>query len=171
MIVKCLKCYKEFNKLPSQIKRSPNNFCSRKCAASYNNSISPKIKKKYYFCKDCGDKLSTRRTFKCANCHFKNGNIGDKTIKELIYTEHHKSSAYALIRSRARAIAKKLGWKSCSKCGYDKHIEIAHIKAISDFDEDTLCSVVNNESNLLPLCPNCHWEFDNLARVEGVEPT
>ena len=25
-------------------------------------------------------------------------------------------------------------------------------------------SVVNAEENVIQLCPNCHWEFDNLSR-------
>ena len=83
------------------------------------------------------------------------------TLKEAIYEKHHKSSAFALVRTRARAIAKKLGLDKCSNCGYDKHVEIAHIKAISTFDNSTLISVINSKENLMALCPNCHWELDN----------
>ena len=83
------------------------------------------------------------------------------TLKEAIYHKHHRSSAYALIRSRARAIAKKIGLTKCMKCGYDLHVEIAHIKRISDFTEDTFINVINDPSNLLALCPTHHWEFDN----------
>ena len=50
---------------------------------------------------------------------------------------------------------------------YDKHIEIAHIKAIKDFDPDTRLSQINDVSNLLPLCPNCHWEFDHTSEQQG----
>ena len=85
----------------------------------------------------------------------------DMTLKEAIYEKHHKSSAFALVRTRARAVAKKLGFTKCSKCGYDKHIEIAHIKSISSFSEEVMISVVNSKDNLIPLCPNCHWEYDN----------
>lgn len=35
--VSCANCSKEFEKLPSQIKKSKNHFCSRSCAATYNN--------------------------------------------------------------------------------------------------------------------------------------
>lgn len=47
------------------------------------------------------------------------------------------------------------------KGGYDKHIEIAHIKAVSDFSDDSLISEINDKNNLVALCPNHHWEFDN----------
>lgn len=88
----------------------------------------------------------------------------DTTLAEAIYTKHHKSSAYALVRTRARAVAKKLGLDSCEVCGYNKHVEIAHIRGISTFEGDTLLSVINARENLKALCPNCHWEFDNLPR-------
>jgi hypothetical protein len=35
--VMCKQCSKLFLKLPSQIKKHPNNFCSSSCAAIYNN--------------------------------------------------------------------------------------------------------------------------------------
>lgn len=81
------------------------------------------------------------------------------TLEEAIYSSHHKSSAYALIRTRARAVMSGKP-RICSECGYSKHVEVAHIKAISSFSPDTLVSVVNDETNLKFLCPNCHWEFD-----------
>jgi len=161
MKVVCLKCSKEFKKANSDIKRSPNHFCSKSCAGSYNNvkGQSPKRKPEGN-CKSCGISLSKRWTY-CKPCWQKKITPLDMSLEEATYYKHHKSSAYALVRARARAVAKKLGWSSCSNCGYDKHIEIAHIKAVSDFSEDTLVSVINSPSNLIPLCRNCHWEFDH----------
>ena len=52
----------------------------------------------------------------------------------------------------------------CAKCGYDKHVELAHIKPISKFGDESKLSDVNSENNVIQLCPNCHWEFDNLPR-------
>ena len=34
-------CEKEFNKMPSEIKKTANNFCSRSCAAKINNKKQP----------------------------------------------------------------------------------------------------------------------------------
>ncbi len=50
----------------------------------------------------------------------------------------------------------------CQKCGYDKHIEVAHVRPVSDFSGDSLLVDINDISNLVGLCPNCHWEFDNM---------
>lgn len=49
----------------------------------------------------------------------------------------------------------------CRNCGYDKHVEICHIRAINTFPDDTPISVVNDLANLVALCPNCHWELDH----------
>lgn len=49
----------------------------------------------------------------------------------------------------------------CSNCGYDKHVEVCHIKSISSFNNESKISEINDISNLILLCPNCHWELDN----------
>lgn len=157
MILNCEYCNKTFNKKQADIKRSLKHYCSRSCA----NKGSPK-RKKTKKCKICKALIFSDKK-RCPEC-IKNyiPKFSDSyKISEVIYTNHHKSSTFALIRTRARAIAKKLGWKSCKHCGYDKHIEICHIKPIKDFSEDSLISEVNHIDNLLPLCPNCHWEFDH----------
>lgn len=49
----------------------------------------------------------------------------------------------------------------CAICGYDKHIEIAHIKAVSEFDDSATIAEINSIDNLIGLCPNHHWEYDH----------
>lgn len=164
MFVNCKNCGKSFDKSPAQIKRSPNHFCSRSCAASLNNKnprkrLAPQQSTidKYSSCMCCGKSLDYKnRRMKCDECF-----SPDYTLGEIQYDEHHKSSAWALVRGRARRAVKDLP-KVCSKCGYDKHVECCHIKAISDFPLDTKISEVNSLENIILLCPNCHWEFDNL---------
>ena len=156
MKVKCLNCDKEFEKSNTAIKKSPNHYCSRSCSTTANNKKYQK-RTKTKKCKVCDNLILGDRTY----CEEHKNQIIDYTLSECIYDRHHKSSAFSLVRSRARTFAKSLGWNSCCKCGYDKHVEIAHIKPISDFSLDTRISEVNDVSNILPLCPNCHWEFDN----------
>lgn len=159
MLVTCLNCNIEFEKSKSNIKKSPNHYCSRSCACSANNKKNPR-RKPEGTCIKCGVPCRSSRQ-KCPKCILEH-KPKDHTIAEVIYDKHHRSSAFALIRSRARTIAKNLKMNSCEVCGYDKHVEVAHIKAISEFDPQTKLSVVNDPSNLKALCPNCHWEFDNL---------
>ena len=80
-----------------------------------------------------------------------------------LYSKHHRSSAFALVRTRARSIAASLGMKSCENCGYSKHVEIAHIKPVSSFPLSARISEANSRENIKALCPNCHWEFDHPA--------
>ena len=66
------------------------------------------------------------------------------------------------IRAKARSIFYKTNPDpKCAICGYDKHIEVCHIKAISSYNNDTLVSEINDIKNLIGLCPNHHWELDN----------
>jgi tRNA threonylcarbamoyladenosine modification (KEOPS) complex Cgi121 subunit len=163
MLVKCLNCQKKFEKRNCDIVNSPNHYCSRSCAAIKNNqNPNRKIKKKTKKCKICGELIYKSRQ-KCPKC-IENFAPPDYTLKEAIYEQHHKSSAFALVRSRARILGKQLGLNKCSHCGYDKHVEIAHIKAIKDFSLSTKISTINHPSNIIALCPNCHWEFDHKAR-------
>lgn len=50
---------------------------------------------------------------------------------------------------------------NCNNCGYNKHVELCHIKPITSFDPSATIREVNALSNVVQLCPNCHWEFDN----------
>ena len=159
MLVKCNCCSKEFNKSASQISKTNQNYCSQSCAGKINNSKHPKKKLKKQ-CK-CGTLIWKQKT-NCNQCLQKIVEYRENiTLGQAIYNLHHKSSAYALVRTRARSIAKSLGCKSRINCNYNKHIEIAHIKPIASFDHSTLVNDINSLTNLIPLCPNCHWEYDN----------
>jgi hypothetical protein len=154
----CLMCEKE---------TSNPKFCSRSCAASYNNKKVPKRKPEHK-CIDCGKPINANKS-RCKEHYLiwvKTREVKDMTLSEAIYQKHHRSSAYALVRTRARAAAKKYNMNVCENCGYDKHVEIAHKQGISTFTGDTLISIINARENLMALCPNCHWEYDhNMTRI------
>lgn len=132
-------------------------FCSRNCAATINNKLSPKRQPENN-CVNCNKQIKTINKY-CKDCRPTNNK--DVTLGEVIYNTHHKSSAFALVRSRARNVLKKTAPHKCVNCGYDKHIEACHRIAIAKFSSDTKLSVINDPTNLIALCPNCHWEFDN----------
>lgn len=134
-------------------------FCSRSCNTSYNNRLNPKIKKKIHLCQ-CGNNKN-RRAAQCTACG-RHRIPPDITLGEAINLTKHRPSIYNTIRSRARIICRRLGLTKCSRCGYDKHVEICHIKPIHTYDLTTPLSIINDISNLKVLCPNCHWELDNL---------
>lgn len=153
-IVSCLQCDSFFSKRVSQIRKSPNHFCTKSCAASYNN----KFKKKSKFCKYCTLEIISgnyRRTV-CDTCL----SGVDMTLGDCTITHLHRSSAYAKVRTRARKVTKDRIQK-CENCEYSKHVQVGHIKPISEFSLGTLVSIVNAPLNLALFCPNCHWEFDH----------
>ncbi len=157
----CLYCAKETENA---------KFCDRSCSASFNNKAFPK-RKLVRICshENCNSIIRNYRSTLCQN-HWdehKEAKMGfaDKTLGEYINLPGlkllHNSSRFAYIRNFARSWLKHLLDLSCFNCGYSKHKELCHIKPISEFSNDSLLSEINCEYNVLPLCPNCHWEFDN----------
>jgi hypothetical protein len=176
MEIKCAFCSNLVTKPLHIVKRALENsksglvFCSRSCSAKKTNTLYPKKKAKTWKCRKCSSECAPRRIL-CDTCS-SHGSLGDITLREAMYTKHHKSAAFSLVRSRARAINKD---NSCKACGYSKHVEVAHIKPISSFPEDTLLSKINDPQNLIALCPNCHWEFDHgllneqvIAKIQSI---
>lgn len=137
-------------------------FCSKTCAAKYNNTRSPKRTKKLKECIDCGSLFSENR-IRCSSCFEKyTTRLISKTKAEATYTNGEHSNKYSQINMHARALCKDRP-QVCTKCGYDKHVQVHHIKSIRSFSEDTLVSEINDPNNLILLCPNCHWEVEHLS--------
>lgn len=171
-------CQVKHRNLVNPQKRKPKNicpqcneetsnpkFCSTKCSALFHNP------KKEYFCCGCKILLSIgwiNSNKYCSNCRINSSiNKNFRDWSQVSIEEHFKNlpnfQANSRIRNLARALFRKLkpDVKCCQHCSYSKHIEICHKKGISTFDRQTPISVVNDISNLIALCPNCHWEFDN----------
>lgn len=151
---KCKKCQK--------ITKNPK-FCSRSCAISFNNKLAPKRKPEGR-CKTC-NKLITKQNTYCTDCTPRCRNLDTMTIGEYrnknSVRNKHRSWLHAHIRSLARTKYKKELTGPCENCGYTLHVECCHIKPLHSFEDSILVSEVNDKSNILILCRNCHWEFDN----------
>lgn len=93
---------------------------------------------------------------------FKKENVSNLSKGELFAKRTNWQNARSAIQKDARSSYKNSDKpKQCVVCGYDKHYEVAHIMAVSEFTDDTLISEINDSKNLIALCPNHHWEFDN----------
>ena len=158
--MKCLECNLETN--------NPK-FCGRSCAAKYNNKKTPKRKSKKK-CSLCDNYVKNWRTTLCIFHHTEYIQNRFEYIKEKTLGEYWekdslknlpKSSKNAHLRLLARSHFKHLLILPCNNCGYDKHVELCHIKPISSFVDTDKVKDVNCEENLIQLCPNCHWEFDS----------
>lgn len=136
-------------------------FCSRSCAAITNNTKFPKWEKKpkkKYYCKKCGILIASRNVT-CSSCSRNIVNWDNVTYGEIIGKRKYQKNSR--IRDLAKRKTRKLGMTKCCKCGYDKHVETHHIKNISSFLLSAKIGEINDLSNLLVLCPNCHWELEH----------
>lgn len=170
----CEKCRSEFT--PKYPSLSVQRFCSRSCAAKVNNSKSKK-RERTKCCKECGELILSKNTY-CQTCISKGMHLGggtflvNRTIGEVLY--EIGSNKYGVIRCHARSVVKSRP-QICHNCKYDRHVEVCHIKDICEFSLETKIGIVNDSNNLILLCPNCHWEFDNellkiMVGEEGIEP-
>ena len=164
----CAQCNKSIEHLWTGRK-----FCSRSCSTSYKNCNKHSTKGKGKgkpFCKNkgCNQRTVSYSHTQCRNCidskvHMNyTQNPTKAELVKLYIKNNHRSSAYSYIRWHARTIIFKDSDTSCQTCGYKKHTEVCHIKAIKDFSDTSTLNEINDISNLVRLCPNCHWEFDHL---------
>lgn len=86
-----------------------------------------------------------------------------KTIKELYEESKNIGKVGDCVRKYSRRLYDEYGLpRKCAVCGYDKHIQVAHIKPIYQcLRENITVQEVNSPNNLIGLCPNHHWEFDH----------
>ena len=157
--VYCANCNRKIIKTQFNLKysKSGNLFCSVKCSVIFNNRHRPK-KPQYKQCK-CGKQISKRSEY-CKQCNPQFVDWSKRTLIHMrklgVYDFHRHLHAYS------KSVFKQSGNKRiCLNCGYNKHTDVCHIKSIREFDPSTSMTVVNDISNLVPLCKNCHWELDH----------
>lgn len=154
-------CNKKF-----QSKYFRSRFCSRSCS---NQSIIRR-KKQISICRynKCNNETDHYTNMFCRDCisigrHTMvkyDGKLYDElTLKE--YCKRSGANRYDNVRYAARKSIFNIDNQKCEKCGWNHHVEVAHKIPIHSFSEDTLISKVNDRSNLILLCPNCHWLYDN----------
>lgn len=132
-------------------------FCSKSCAAKCNNTRIPKRIARTRYCKGCNSVLSTKRRYCSDKCR-PVINWESILLKDISRNTH---SCRVQVTQNARYVYNKSGKPLICKCGYDYHVEICHIKPVASFSLETPLSVINSINNLIALCPNCHYEFDN----------
>ncbi len=132
-------------------------FYSKACSATMNNKLKPKRLPEGQ-CKVC-QKLITARNKYCIDCRPDPRMNLDRPINEMFY-EANRAGRFTGIREHAKKSIKHRK-RSCQNCNWDIHVECCHIKSIASFPPDTPIGVVNHPDNLILLCPNCHYCFDN----------
>ena len=150
-------------------------FCSRSCAAKRNNVLHPKRAMRP--CTECGMERTDYKTAKCLDCHRKSlkreslnryqawtlGEMrGDGSV--------NFNCRYPYIRTMSRRAYKESGRPmECLVCNYSLHVDIAHVRDVKSYPDTATVAEVNDLSNLIALCKNHHWEFDNgYLQIEGI---
>lgn len=154
-------------------KNARKTFCNRSCAASFNNSHTPKRVSTRVpgpeFCTVCGNKNNNRYAQRCSlTCvavQRRERYINQWLAGEIVHTSEYLSP---IIRGYLRGLR---GSAACWQCGWDAinpltgsiPTEIDHIDG--DSRNNTL-------SNLRLICPNCHsltTTYRNLNAGNGRE--
>jgi len=126
-------------------------FCNKRCAASYNNK---KYKKRY--------NKRSKLHWAIIDMNVIGGPVGRRTKKQILRDYKGYTAGRNAIRKHAQIRYHNSDKpKHCFICGYDKHIEVCHIKSVSEFSDDAFVNDINNLNNLVALCPTHHWELDN----------
>ncbi len=154
----CDECGESFRR-KAHLSRGKRNFCSKKC--SKKRKLTGK-------CANCGCSISSdaERCDSCAREH-RYDYMTSKTIRELEVSGRKREHVMTSVRNNARVVAGLTKTSSnTSRCIFCKNdefievIEVAHIKAISEFGDDATIGEINSRDNLLIVCPSHHRMFD-----------
>ena len=143
-------------------------YCNTRCAGFANASVPRARNRKPTRCA-CGT-VGGVRYGQCATCRRKPrvDTIGGRTKGALFSGSSSWQSARSTIQKRARKAYAASGLPMvCSVCGYNKHVEIAHRLAVSDWPQAATIDQINEVNNLMALCPNHHWEQEHGLVVAG----
>lgn len=141
-------------------------FCSRKCAATFHNQTR-EYRRSTKLCQSCRKAPATRRECGawnklCVACR-------EAERRRLAALRVADVSRHGICGHARSVLLKAEPELRCKGCGYDKHVECCHLKAVASFPQDALVAEVNDPSNLAWLCPNCHWELDHGLTKGGIE--
>lgn len=159
----CENCKKEITRRVHGA--DAGKFCSIACSNSSRKVRGKRSSDNVWgSCITCGGKTSRAKPNSvCQECKNESAAWKSVTLKEL--RESFSVAQYhAKIRGLARTVYKKKHPDMVCEapgCGYKLHIDVAHIKAVADFDDSATLGEVNSVDNLIGLDKRCHWEFDN----------
>jgi hypothetical protein len=148
------KTYKEI----SQITGKSKGTIAYHCGDNQKEKASIRREKNRTATCSCGNKKS-KISEVCNDCRVKERR--DALLNRTIESCMSHKNPFVHVRKVARVLMEESGReKKCAVCGFDAHVEVCHIKPISQFDRETLLLEVNSFDNLVYLCPNHHTLLD-----------
>ena len=147
----CINCKQVIDVLPHQkaCEVRKKSFCSRSCAATFNNKNRPPTTKynPKHTCLKCGKLV--RKTKHCTFNKYCKNCLDEKIFAISLIKKGETNTTRRKIATHARRMLQKSDIpKICSICKYDKHVEACHIKPVKDFPDGTLISIINAINNL-----------------------
>lgn len=118
-------------------------------------------KKGYNQCPQCGELkyFTSELCSKCRNLERK-GSLKERTLGSYISGFKYLTTKCGDIRKDARktleASSREKVCQYCNNHDYDDILEVHHLKGILEFDKSAKIKEINDEANLVWLCPNHH---------------
>jgi hypothetical protein len=162
---KCLTCDNSILPKPRQrlFNVRQKKFCNNSCAASFNNRLFPKKKAAKKVCINCLQSFSppNQRIKTCSVCR----PLRSKP-RSLENTSRQEAGRVIIGKHAMRAMGNRA--KVCAVCGYDRFVDVCHIKPVAAFSSQAKLKEINAPENLVYLCPNHHREYDRgLINLNG----
>ncbi len=145
-----------------EYKNPEQAYCSRTCS----NQAQIKIER-VKSCKRCGKEFKTRKSgalfcsISCGNLNRRTGEDYSVTTIGDLKKRFSSPQLHSKIRGNARIVFSRSGRPKECVCGYNLHVDICHIRPVSDFPDETPISEINDINNLVALDKRCHWELDH----------
>jgi|10_taG_2_1085330.scaffolds.fasta_scaffold15055_3 GH43 family beta-xylosidase len=147
-------------------------FCNKSCSNFHcKNGLHNKKLLKTKTCIRCNTEFNLERNeqgkFKerkvCNDCPTNAPGMANYMTKGQLFASRSWQAARSTIVDHARRLYFSCNDNQCNvnECTYTNHIEVAHKKAVKDFSDDTPILDINHIDNLIGLCPNHHWDYDN----------
>lgn len=169
--LKCAGCGVWFERKYRSDTKSKSQYCAKTCTAT--------ISKVVRICEYCGGPFQSRNTpqrFCCRKCAEENRKaetaqrnvprpskrlLESKVLGDL-RTRRGRVGFHNRLRRHARLVYERSGLPmECCVCGYERGLDVCHIRPVGDFPDTALVGEVNSLDNLMVLDKLCHWEYDN----------
>lgn len=128
-------------------------FCSKSCAATYNNTKAPKRKRRVYVCKRCAAEiLGSGKTYCSADCQRLAKR--DVVVNAWLAGEDSGLSTIGTVKDSIKEWLRETRGNFCVLCGWDKvNPTTGKVPVVADHIDGNWKH--NRPENLRLICPSC----------------
>lgn len=128
-------------------------FCSKSCAAKYNNHANPKRKKRTVYCLNCNEPLDRTQNIYCSiNCHQEDRQ--NQLISAWLENREDGLSTNGTARNYVKRWLRNTRGDKCELCGWSEvNPKTGTVPVVADHIDGDYRN--NRPENLRLICPNC----------------